>query len=130
MDRDIVLIVSANGQQRQKWHKAVQRIGRVPLPAATVGEALHLLREVRPALILCGAVPEGCTATLLSALHGEGPHRAVPMIVHGALTPTEHRQIACDPAALVIPPRRRADDVDSGMLAQVLGRTDEEYARP
>lgn len=118
----VVLIVSADPRRLQECQDIVREMGQLALVAATVDRAGECLSKIRPNLLLVDAqVGADRGLRLVDEMRSIPALVHVPVIVNGALTPAEERQLERDPAM-----RAWLDGLDiagSSRLAEAVGAT-------
>jgi PleD family two-component response regulator len=117
----LVLVVCSDDQRLQARHAVVRRAGYRSLPASSMARALFLLGKVRPDLVLVDAeLADGRAPALIRAMRGVAALEQVRVVVLGAVTAEEHRDLARDSLVHV---REVADDGAIGaLLEEFLGR--------
>ena len=128
MSKNVVLMVSADPAQLRAWEDEVARERYLPIPAATVGEAQRVLRQVHADVVLSGALPDGCTDALCGLMR-QAEARPTPLIVCASLSEGEYRRVTSDPATLVVPPEEQGAPLGGAPLDQVLGAEAPQAAR-
>jgi PleD family two-component response regulator len=118
----LVLVVCSDDQRLPARQAVVRRAGSRALPASSMARALFLLGKVRPDLVLVDVeLADGRALALIHAMRGVAALEQVRVIVLGAVTAEEHRDLARDPLVHV---REVADDGAIGALLEAfLGRT-------
>src|SRR5438067_2269619 len=93
----LVLVVCSDDQWLQVWHAVVRRAGHRSLPAPTMARARFLLGKVRPDMVLADAeLADGRAPALIRAIRAVAALEQVRVVILGAVTAEEHRDLARD----------------------------------
>ena len=117
----LVIVVCSDDQRLRARQAVVRSTGPKALPASSMARALFLLGKVRPDLVLVDAeLVDGRAPALIRAMRGVAALEQVRVVVLGAVTAEEHRDLARDALVHV---RQVADDGAIGaLLEELLGR--------
>src|ERR671936_2122232 len=112
----LVLVVCSDDQRLPARQAVARRAGDRSWPASSMARALFLLGKVRPDLVLVDAeLADGRAPALIRAMRGVAELERVRVVVLGAVTAEEHRDLARDSLVHV---REVADDGAIGELLQ------------
>ena len=118
----LVLVVCSDDQRLQARQAAVRRAGPKALPASSMARALFLLGKVRPDLVLVDAeLADGRTPALIQAIRAVAALEQVRVVVLGAVTAEEQRDLARH--SLVHVWEVADDGAIRALLEEFLGRT-------